>query len=632
MKASLSNKVLSTISRFNMFQDGDSVLISISGGPDSVFLTQALNQIKASYNLKLYCFHLDHKTRNGQSSKDAEFVRNFCDSIGLELFKAEIDIKNWCRQNRFSFQDGARRVRLDLLNETAAKHRIKKIATGHTADDNVETFLMHLLRGSGLRGLSGIQPVNGRFIRPMLEIFHADILDYLAENEIPYCTDKTNQENIYYRNKVRNVLIPFINDNFSKNLVKNLSGTIDVIRQENDFIDAYGFKCLKKIAEITPGKTAPISDKTAKVSDKTAGVPATPGTPGINAVTAIAGTAGVKSDSRNDSKDIKGNFVMGKTQMSAEIIKIPIVKLRAHPESVIKRIIISAIELLGKDFTDIRRENLSDITKLCFWGNERKELILAGGITIIRECGILYLYSGVYTAQAVQAAPAASAAQTTQAAQTAEAAQTAPAAQTAQTMPAVSATKTAQTARTAPAALAAQTAQTAPAVTAASATQTAQTARTAPAAPAAQTAQTAPAAESSACLCPDIKIEIGSKQELEIVGRKYFIEAFLGGMDILRDKNIKSSEAYLDFDKIRFPLKVKYWQKAGERFIPLGLKNSKKIQDYFIDMKIPYSKRLRIPLFNDREKIIWVGNYRIDERVKIDGQTKKIFHIKIIEI
>ncbi|MCJ7713532.1 tRNA(Ile)-lysidine synthetase, partial [Candidatus Bathyarchaeota archaeon] len=108
MKDSLLNKVLSTILRFGMLQIGDSVLISISGGPDSVFLTHALNQIKASYDLKLYCFHLDHKTRNGQSSKDAAFVRDFCDNIGLKLFASEIDVKEFCRQNRFSFQDGAR--------------------------------------------------------------------------------------------------------------------------------------------------------------------------------------------------------------------------------------------------------------------------------------------------------------------------------------------------------------------------------------------------------------------------------------------------------------------------------------------------------------------------------------------
>ena len=127
MKDSLLNKVLSTISRFRMLQKGDSVLISISGGPDSVFLADALNQIKALYSLKLYCFHLDHRTRNGQSSKDAAFVRNFCGNIGLKLFSVEMDVKEWCRQNRLSFQDGARRLRLDLLNETAEKNRIKKI-------------------------------------------------------------------------------------------------------------------------------------------------------------------------------------------------------------------------------------------------------------------------------------------------------------------------------------------------------------------------------------------------------------------------------------------------------------------------------------------------------------------------
>jgi tRNA(Ile)-lysidine synthase len=517
MKDSLLNKVLSTISRFEMLQKGDSVLASISGGPDSVFLACVLNQIKVLYDLKLYCFHLDHKTRNGQSSKDADFVKNFCDNTGLKLFAVEVDVKKWCLQNRLSFQDGARRLRLDLLNETAKKNRIKKISTGHTADDNAETFLMHLLRGSGLRGLSGIQPVNGKFTRPLLEIFHADILDYLAENKIPYCSDKTNMENIYYRNKIRNILIPFINNNFSKNFVKNLSGTIDVIRQENAFIDSYGMKCLKKIADI-----------------------------------------------------------------SAETIKIPLIKLRVYPESVIKRVMISAIELANGDFTDIRRENLADIIRLCFSGNERKELLFRGGTVVVRESGNLYLYN--------------TAAEDTQVAAIEES----PDFETvtdgnADFKPGIGKKPAFLTKK------------------------------------AVKAIHNTTAGEISGH-GQDIKIEIGSKQELEIAGVKYLIETFPGGRDFLKDKIIKSSEAYLDFEKIRFPVKIDYWHKTGERFVPLGLKDFKKIQDYFTDMKIPYGKRPHVPLFYDQEKIIWVGNYRLDERVKIDGQTKKIFHIKIISI
>jgi tRNA(Ile)-lysidine synthase len=501
------------------------VLISISGGPDSVFLASALNQIKALYDLKLYCFHLDHGTRNGQSTKDAAFVRDFCDNIELELFLEEMDVKEWCRQNKLSFQDGARRLRLDLLNETAKKNRIKKVSTGHTADDNAETFLMNLLRGSGLRGLSGIQPVNGLFIRPLLEIFHEDILDYLAENKIPYCSDKTNAENIYARNKIRNILIPFINNNFSKNFVKNLSGTVDVIRQENAFIDDYGRKCLRKISEIIPGATAVAHDKTTRVSRKT---PAK-----FENADSVYGGPGDKGKCSSENKDMHFTHLR---PLPGKSIKIPLIKLRAYPESVIKRIMISAIELVNGDFIDIRRENLADLTRLCFSGNERKELLFAGGIAVIREGENLYL-SNISTKSTDKDAPV-----------------------------------------------------------------------------------------------PDIKTEIGSKQELEVGGVKYLIEAFFGGSDFLKNKNIKSSEAYLDFEKIRFPVKIDYWHKTGERFVPLGLKDFKKIQDYFTDMKIPYGSRLRVPLFYDREKIIWVGNYRVDERAKIDEQTKKIFHIKIIDI
>lgn len=525
MKDSLLNKVLSTISRFGMLQIGDSVLISISGGPDSVFLAHALNQIKTLYNLKLYCFHLDHKTRNGQSSKDAAFVKDFCDNIGLKLFASEIDVKEYCRQNRLSFQDGARRLRLDLLNESAEKNRIKKISTGHTADDNAETFLMHLFRGSGLRGLAGIQPVIGQLIRPLLEIFHADILDYLAENKIPYCIDKTNMENIYSRNKIRNILIPFINNNFSKNFVKNLSGTIGVIREENAFIDTYGRECLRKIAEIKPDRVAAATVEAGATPGGTVATPA--------GTAFVCGESGVKGRSVPENTKVPAAHMLSG---SAEIIKIPLVKLRVYTESVIKRIMISAIELVNGDFIDIRRENLADIAKLCFFGNERKELLFAGGIAVVRESGNLYFH------------------------------------------------------------------------------------------------KTAPEDTQTASPGPDIKIEIGSKRELEIAGVKYLIKAFLGGQEFLKDKNIKSSEAYLDFEKIRFPVNIDYWHKTGERFVPLGLKDFKKLQDYFTDMKVPYSKRPLVPLLYDREKILWVSNYRVDERVKIDEQTKKIFHIKIIDI
>lgn len=561
MKDSLLKKVLSTISHFGMLQEGDSVLISISGGPDSVFLASCLNQIKGLYNLKLFCFHLDHKTRNGQSSKDAVFVKNFCESNGLKLFAEEVDVKSWCRQNRLSFQDGARTLRLDLLNKTAQKNRIQKISTGHTADDNAETFLMHLLRGSGLRGLSGIQPVSGHFIRPLLEVFHDDILEYLSENEIPYCSDKTNMENIYYRNKVRNILIPFINTNFSKKFVKNLSSTIEVIRQENAFIDAYGRECLQNIAEIIPVCSEAVPCKNG----------------------ATCGQPVIKGKRVPESKDWTGAPTESRI---AETIKIPLADLRAYPESVIKRIIISALELVNGNFTNIRRENIVDITKLCFSGNERKELMLAGGIAVVRESENLFLHNSAAQDSRTAAAEESSGSSTVKG----------------------NSFDFNHEIDKQPEDLPEKTVN---------------------------DSINIKLAQENVCHSDpgmDIRIEIGSKQCLKIGGIKYLIEAFLGGPDFLNARSIKSSEAFLDFEKIRFPVMIDYWHKKGERFVPLGIKDFKKIQDYFTDMKIPYSKRLRVPLLCDQEKIIWVGNYRIDDRVKIDEQTKKIFHIKIIDI
>src|SRR3972149_4871386 len=170
--------VFSTIDEFGMLSGGDRVLVSISGGPDSTFLTFALNMLKKAYDLKLFALHLDHMTRNGESSNDAEFVAGLCKDLGIKLFASRTDVRQWCRQHKLSFQEGARKLRLQFLTIAADKCRADRIATGHNADDNVETFFMHLARGAGLKGLSGIRPVNLKFIRQ-----DNDLISGLAEKE-----------------------------------------------------------------------------------------------------------------------------------------------------------------------------------------------------------------------------------------------------------------------------------------------------------------------------------------------------------------------------------------------------------------------------------------------------------------
>ena len=171
--------VLKTIESFNMIEDGDKVLVSISGGPDSTFLTHLLHLMRPVLNLTLYGFCLDHMTRGGESAQDALFVQELYSKLDIELFKQKVDAKKWCRSNKLSFQEGARKIRLERLMEISEKKDIEKVAVGHNADDNIETFFMHLIRGAGAKGLSGIKPVSGKIIRPLINTFRDDIITYL---------------------------------------------------------------------------------------------------------------------------------------------------------------------------------------------------------------------------------------------------------------------------------------------------------------------------------------------------------------------------------------------------------------------------------------------------------------------
>jgi len=236
-----------TIKKFNMISANDKVLVSISGGPDSVFLTFFLSQFKERYKIKLYAFHLDHMTRNGESSKDAEFVKEFCGNLEIPLFCEKIDAVKWCKEKKLSFQEGARILRKEFLDKISREKSIDKIALAHNADDNIETFFINFLRGSGLRGMSSIKPLSGNIIRPLINIHKRDIVSYLDEHLIRYRIDYTNLEKSYLRNKIRLSLIPFFEDNFRKDIKKQATKAILAIREANEYLENISAKVLENI-------------------------------------------------------------------------------------------------------------------------------------------------------------------------------------------------------------------------------------------------------------------------------------------------------------------------------------------------------------------------------------------------
>ena len=344
-------KVIKTIDVNKMLSSGDSILISFSGGPDSTFLVHLFQTIKELYALKLYCFHLDHKTRNGSSKEDAVFVEEFCSRHNLKLFKEEIDAQKWCSERKLSFQEGSRILRKQLLENISEEAGIGKIATGHNADDSIETFFINLLRGSGSKGLASIKPFEGRIIRPLIETRRNEIESYLKANKIRYCIDCTNRQDIYLRNKIRNKLLPFIKKEFSGSFEENLLNTIKILREENDFLTALSKDTLEKISSFKTGQ---------------------------------------QNGSSLSSK--KNNKTLKKNEDHSSAIEIPLCKLKDIPKAFLKRIIFAAIEKLQGSMAGIKSSSIDKIAAFCFTGGESREVFLGGGLRAKKEHDRLFIY------------------------------------------------------------------------------------------------------------------------------------------------------------------------------------------------------------------------------------------------
>lgn len=232
---SVREKVLETVKKFDMIQPGEKVLVAVSGGPDSVALLRLLLDLSKELDISVCAFHLDHRLRP-ESAGDAAFVAGICERLAVPLESASYDVPSFLRETGLSVEDGARRVRYRLLKEAADRVGADKIALGHQADDQVETFLMRLIRGAGLAGLAAIPPVRGRFIRPLIEVEKDEILAYLGEIREGYVIDASNEDLSFLRNRIRHRLIPELLDYNPafKHLVRQ---TAEIVREDEALLD-----------------------------------------------------------------------------------------------------------------------------------------------------------------------------------------------------------------------------------------------------------------------------------------------------------------------------------------------------------------------------------------------------------
>jgi len=234
----LPDKIKETIKRFRMLEPGDRVVISVSGGPDSVCLLSVLHALTAELNIALCIAHLDHMFRGKESEDEARFVANLAGKLGIPATIEHIDVPAICRARGLSPQAGAREVRYAFLNRVAQAAGAARIATGHTATDQAETFLMRLLRGAGVAGLSAIPPSRGNIIRPLIESTRNEVLEYLRANGQTFVTDPSNTKPYYARNRIRLELMPVLS-RFNPRIEKTLASAAGLLREEDEAIAAH---------------------------------------------------------------------------------------------------------------------------------------------------------------------------------------------------------------------------------------------------------------------------------------------------------------------------------------------------------------------------------------------------------
>lgn len=202
----MKDKVQEEILRYQMIRQGDRVVAALSGGADSMALLAFLRELAGSMGFGLEACHVNHGLRGEESDRDEAFVRDWCAREGIPCRVIRLDGEALRREKGGSLEEAARAARYRALEEAAGPEG--KIATGHTASDNLETVLLNLARGTGLRGLCGIPPVRGRIIRPLLSLTREQVEAYCAQKGIPYVTDSTNLEDNYSRNRLRHQAVP----------------------------------------------------------------------------------------------------------------------------------------------------------------------------------------------------------------------------------------------------------------------------------------------------------------------------------------------------------------------------------------------------------------------------------------
>ena len=225
--------------RHHMLASGDTVVVGVSGGPDSVALLHCLVALREKWCVRLVVAHLNHQLRGETADQEAAFVERLARTLTIPCDIDSREVAAYGAEHRMSIQEAAREVRYAFYDEVATRHGAGKIAVGHQANDNAESMLIHLLRGTGPKGLAGIPPVrDGRIIRPLIDASRGQILRFLQEGGFEYVRDRSNLDPKYLRTRIRHEMLPFMKERFNPGVVDALTRLASILRREEDFLNS----------------------------------------------------------------------------------------------------------------------------------------------------------------------------------------------------------------------------------------------------------------------------------------------------------------------------------------------------------------------------------------------------------
>ena len=254
-------KVKQTIGAHQLLEKGQAVLVALSGGPDSVALLHILSRLRKSYRLKLGAVYVNHQMRPRAAKKEEAFCQQLCDRLSVPLTIVREDVPTLAKKRGLGLEETARDIRYAVFDNLVKAAKYDRVALGHQADDQVETILFRLFRGTGPAGLLGIPIERGKYVRPLLELSRSEVLAYLKRHSLKWCEDTSNQSLKFRRNWIRHRLLPMLRKNLNPKVDTAILALADNLAEDETYLQAIIDCAVRKTVRVTPGGKVVVSLK-----------------------------------------------------------------------------------------------------------------------------------------------------------------------------------------------------------------------------------------------------------------------------------------------------------------------------------------------------------------------------------